>query len=459
MTAENLKPVVKSWLKGTDVVPPDPQQSAGPIMVRVAQTRQRGRWWPLPSFERTPAPAPDIPSKTYQPAPIPATNGHSPTAIGRTLPMFSATKFVVAGVIVALFGGALLIAQPFDQQGESVPGAATGGPGTFGPAGSLAQGRVSHSATLLSDGRVLVIGGDPIVGQGRRIASAEVWDPATASFGPAGSLTTERGDHTATLLPDGRVLVIGGDGGDDAILEAEVWDPATTSLGPAGSLADGHSNHTATLLPDGRVLVIGGSNRLEAEVWDPATASFGPASSLAEARRFHTATLLSDGRVLVVGGSPRAEVWDPATELFSPAGSLAEARNTETATLLSDGRVLVVGGYGDGGVAYDSAEVWDPATASFRPAGSLTKARDAHTATLLPDGRVLVVGGYRNRGGTHASAEVWDSATASFGPAGSLATERAAHTATLLPDGRVLIVGGHGDGAFASAEVWEPGDG
>ena len=115
MTAENMDPVVKSWLNATSVEPPDPRRAAHPIMAHVARTKQRGRWWPLPSFERTSTPARSIP----------ATNGHAPTAIGRTMPKFSATRSIVVGVVVALFGGVLLIAQPFGQQGMSVPGAGT----------------------------------------------------------------------------------------------------------------------------------------------------------------------------------------------------------------------------------------------------------------------------------------------------------------------------------------------
>ena len=178
--------------------------------------------------------------------------------------------------------------------------------GSFSPAGSLVEARISHTATPLPDGRVLIVGGQNL---GSILTSAEVWDPVTASFGPAGSLAEARWGHTATLLPDGRVLIVGGayydeDGDAEAFASAEVWDPVMASFGPAGSLAEARWGHTATLVPDGRVLVVGGRGDVlaSAEVWDPATASFCPAGSLAEVRMVHTATHLSSYRVLVVGG-------------------------------------------------------------------------------------------------------------------------------------------------------------
>ena len=161
--------------------------------------------------------------------------------------------------------------------------------GTFEPAGSLVDGpRIYHTAALLDDGRVLVVGG---LGADGPLVSAEVWDPETASFGLAGSLTTAReamdASHTATLLPDGRVLVVGGHGSFDGggpLASAELWDPATMSFGPAGSLAQARWNHTATLMPDGRVLVVGGLGAGEdeflasAEFWAPIDGLVVPAT-------------------------------------------------------------------------------------------------------------------------------------------------------------------------------------
>lgn len=363
--------------------------------------------------------------------------------------------------------------------------------GSFSLTGSLADARSLHSATLMLDGRILVAGG--VTGDGSvrpHHADTELWDPITGIFGPAGSLIRTRDSHTATLLLDGRVLIVGGVGGtrragaDDThglAADAELWDPATGTFAPTGSLAGPRFAHTATLLLDGRVLVVGGlgGDRLldDAEVWDPATGAFTPAGRLSEARGWHTTTLLPDGRVLVVGGADLrfgtpirgdAEVWDPSTGVFVPAGSLDEPRYDHSATWLVNGWVLTVGGaHPNGPGVSGSVEAWDPASGSFSPAGPLIEGRARHTSTLLPDGGLLVIGGQR-RGVSDdprliplASAELRDPVAGTFQPTGPLTVARSGHTATLLPDGRVIVIGGDGQpgypgGAVASAELWTP---
>jgi large repetitive protein len=339
--------------------------------------------------------------------------------------------------------------------------------GSFSPTGSLAQAREGHTATLLLDGRVLIVGGGDLGSAGdSTTASVELWDPTTGSFSPSGSLSTARAGHTATLLPDGRVLVVGGERGRARsarpLRSAELYDPATGSFAPAGALVSGRVGHTATLLSDGRVLIVGGDGRrgslASAETWDPRDHSFTSSGMLSQPRPHHTATLLSDGTVLVVGGFDindplaSAELWDPAGGAFRSVSSPSQRRGAHTATLLPDGRVLVIGG--TGGVR--ATESFDPASGSFVPAGPLLQARGSHTATLLPDGRVLVVGGFGSSGPL-ASTELWDPESASFHPSGPLAEARLGHTATLLADGRVVVVGGVGGaGTLASAEVWAP---
>jgi hypothetical protein len=365
-----------------------------------------------------------------------------------------------------------------------------------------------HSATLLPDARVLVINGTWSGMDGATVGSAELWDPVEGSSTPTGSLVTGRPHATATLLSDGRVLVVGGYGGwaypSTALAVAELWDPESGSFREAGTLAQPRVGHTATRLQDGRVLVIGGSGPdgqlASAEVWDPTTETFRPAGSLATTRSGHTATQLADGRILVLGGSTSsaagltasfvtvAELWDPSTGSFTPAGELVEPRAGHTATLLSDGGVLVVGGYIGSGytsglddagrhVVLDapadlvddhlaSAEVWDSSSLSFRATSGMSQARTQHTATLLTDGRVAVVGGagIRVEGDAlfveeRASVEVWDPATGSFAPGTPLAGPRQGHSAIRLSNDQLLIVGGR-SGATEfdsnSVEVWGP---
>lgn len=356
--------------------------------------------------------------------------------------------------------------------------------GPASPGGSLAQARTDHTATLLPDGRVLIIGGD----NGETLASAEVWSPDTESFSPAGSLAHARKWHTATLLLDGRVLVTGGLGGngggqDDFLASAEIWDPDTAAFRTTGSMADSRIHHTATRLADGRVLAVAGVVAsivplASAELWDPVTGEWTPTGSLRQWRAEHTATELDDGRVLVIGGGSftsdgfvtfdRAEIWDPASDAFSRAGRLTVPRRGHSATRLTDGRILVLGGSMTRASgedvhteAHSSAEVWDPLDRSFDPAGSLTELRGDITSGVLPDGRVLVIGSGGSDSEVSAArtvAESWEPRTESFSPAGTLALSRSGQTVTILPDGRALIVGGVDESGdyLASAEVFEP---
>ncbi|EPX59950.1 hypothetical protein D187_002694 [Cystobacter fuscus DSM 2262] len=289
---------------------------------------------------------------------------------------------------------------------------------------------------------------------------------------PTGALATARSQHTATLLPSGKVLVVGGRAANDAPLASvEMYDPDTRGWRPTGALATARIEPSATLLDDGKVLVSGGTGRggihlSSAEVYDPGTAVWNSTSPMATPRLSHTSTLLDDGKVLVSGGiGPQgylfsAEIYNPAKSAWSPTGSQSNARHNHTATLLSDGRVLVTGGWGSSGWvpsgSLSSTEVYDPQTGAWRSTGALAQGRYDHTATLLSDGRVLVSGG-RDASGSLASAEVYDPRTGEWSPTGSLAQVRYWHTSTLLPDGRVLAAGGWGSSEYlASAEVYDP---
>jgi hypothetical protein len=211
------------------------------------------------------------------------------------------------------------------------------------------------------------------------LKTAEVYDPATGTFSKTGSMSSIRDSHTATLLPDGRVLVVGGGGeGYSAVSVVDLYDPATGTFKRTGSLKGGRWLHAATLLRDGRVLITGGRSSNDsayapAEIYDPANGRFSSAGAMTDGRQQHTATLLQDGRVLLTGGYwsdgqkwrvlSSTEIYDPATGRFSATGSMGAARDSHTATLLDDGRVLIAGGEdigNQGGVSVTSAVIFGP---------------------------------------------------------------------------------------------------
>jgi hypothetical protein len=239
--------------------------------------------------------------------------------------------------------------------------------GEFSPTGSMATPRSQHTATVLADGRVLITGGlsgsiPPTAGEitlvsyrtaavDSFLATAEVYDPTTGTFSKTDSMSTPHRGHTATLLGDGRVLVVGNGGETSAAgTAADVYDPVTGTWSRTGSMKFGRWLHTATLLADGRVLVAGGGTILAtAEIYDPGSDTWSAAAPMSVVRAGHTATLLTDGRVLVTGGTSggavaTAEIYNPATNAWTPADSLGAARFNHEAVLLADGRVLVVAG-------------------------------------------------------------------------------------------------------------------
>jgi len=269
--------------------------------------------------------------------------------------------------------------------------------------GNMSTARWSHTATLLNDGRVLVAGGmfSPIYID-QVYSSAEIFDAVSSTWIATGSMTTGRYAHTATLLTNGRVLVAGGtDLFNNSLASAEIFDPATGTWSPTGSMTTPRSSHTATLLNDGRVLVISG---LTAEIYNPATGTW---SATGNPTTSGSATLLNDGRVLVAGGGNNsAEIFDPASGIWSATASMINARGGHVATLLNDGRVLVAGGGNSTGIL-NSAEIYDPAIGTWSATASMINARADFPATRLNDGRVLVIGGGYDLSGS-CCAEVFD---------------------------------------------------
>ncbi|HEX9001361.1 MAG TPA: zf-HC2 domain-containing protein [Blastocatellia bacterium] len=232
--------------------------------------------------------------------------------------------------------------------------------GSFRQTGRMTAPRESHKATLLPDGKVLITGGHDRTG--RHLASAEIYDPATRQFTSAGSMLTPRSDHVATLLSNGMVLVTGGMTNAPAetltLSSAELFDPLKRVFSAVGSMHTVRAKHSAALLPDGKVIVMGGTDvrlgrgkKASAELYDPAKRQFAQTGNMNTARyKIRDAVVvLRDGRVLVAGGGTQVEVYDPASGVFRLVkGDLGAARHYATATLLADGRVLFAGGYATG---------------------------------------------------------------------------------------------------------------
>jgi uncharacterized delta-60 repeat protein len=331
---------------------------------------------------------------------------------------------------------------------------------SFTTSASLTTARYAHSSTLLPNGKVLVVGGNN--SSDSPIASAELYDPASGTWSATSPLSSSRAFHTATLLPNGKVLVAGGYNGS-YLASAELYDPATGTWTSTGSLATARAYHTTTLLPNGKVIISAGFNGgaiASAELYDPASGTWTATGPLANARRLHTATLLANGKLLVAGGAvtgangiASAELYDPATGTWTATGPLAAARLEHSATLLPNGKLLVAGGY-NSGIFLTSAELYDPATGTWAATGSLATARTTHTATLLPNGKMLVTGGYGNSNYL-TSAEIYDPANGTWTITGSLAIARRFQTATVLPNGKVLVAAGYNLGALASTQFYD----
>jgi len=331
-------------------------------------------------------------------------------------------RVLVTGVHYSQAGGLpATCAALFDPRSNSWAPATALTPICEGPAVLLGDGRVLVAGRDISGG--------PTVGDA--VPCAHLYDPVAAGWSATGSPTTWHVPYPylgrigpLTGLADGRILAIGGccegfeipDGADEGgVMSASVYDPKTGKWTATGSMAIRRLGFTATLLPDGRVLVAGGYLRSDytpevistAELYDPGTGDWATTGSMITARELHTATLLADGTVLVVGGSGSvgersslgsAEIYHPDTGKWTATGANAFPRVRHTATLLADGRVLVIGGDCDlgqpnctSGLGLEPTELYDQSTQSWSQTAPLTVGIHFHQAILLSDGRVLVV--------------------------------------------------------------------
>ncbi len=343
--------------------------------------------------------------------------------------------------------------------------------GTFTATGSMATPRAFHTATLLTNGMVLIAGGSTdFTGP---VATAELYDPDKGTFSVAGNMTSPRMGHTATLLPDGKVLIAGGTVsiGQSMVPSngAEIYDPSTGAFAATGNMVSGHVCQQAILLGNAKVLILGGSSSGQPpppELYDSATGTFSPAGTYATGTfDFNTcqggvATLLPNGKVLIIWEGAHSEIYDPDAGSFTAtviSSSIEYFDNgLPTTSLLLNGKVLVAGG-ADVSPNYTSAELYDPSIATYTATGNMAMGRAEQTATLLPDGKVLMAGSQLAGGGALFSAELYDPSAGAFTLTGPMTTARSLHTATLLNDGRVLVAGGSTFGrATLLADLYNP---
>lgn len=382
---------------------------------------------------------------------------------------------------ILLPNGKVLVAGGYDGSGGVLASAELYDPvtGTFTATGSMTVKRVAFAATLLPNGKVLIAGGTSNGVPSGNLASAELYDLTTGMFTATGSMTTSRTTYTAALLPNGKVLIAGGQSSTIGVMlaSAELYDPSTGAFSPTGSMTAPRLAYTETLLPNGKVLIAGGTKNgtntgtlASAELYDPASGTFALTGSLNTGRFFSSsAPLLPNGNVLITGGRDSmaniidsAEVYNSATGTFSYAGTGMFSRHFRaTEVLLANGKVLITGGDDNTAKPVSASELYDsgyPQTVqAFTSKGSMTAARGFYADTQLPNGSVLLAGG-SNGSAALSSAELYNPGTGAFTATGGMSAARVRPSAVLLPNGRVLIAGGQtlSGTPLNSAEIYNP---
>ena len=384
-----------------------------------------------------------------------------------TIGWFTGSPLMAAGgaaAIVVVIAGTLVVAPRLAGPGETPSPAATAstaasesptssrtpGPsptsgaahlGQWVAAAPMATARMRHAATLLADGRVLVTGGTDTWLERRALSSAEIYDPETGQWTPTGSMAATRVDHAAVLLPDGRVLVMGG-AATNKNVGVEAWDPATGEWSALGHWTETFLADTSIVLPDGRVFV---ARNLSSgvQLFDPLAGTWSEGGSIAVPRVGPGFVLLENGTVLAVGGEyysrgfylgmTTIEAFDPAAEAWRSVGDLPDGFRVSGGVALEDGRLLVVNRQPRNAVTFDPVSgaidgvpgpvpIWaesssirldnrfvlfagrlgtgilDPALGSWLGMEPMAQPRDGATFTLLRSGDVLLVGGDPNGG-------------------------------------------------------------
>ncbi len=391
-------------------------------------------------------------------AAVPASHSPGPIVVPSTAPLRSSAP---SATPIGVSPRPIPTPRPVQTPGPTPQTtAAMPDPALWTRTGDLLEARDSHAAALLMDGRVLVAGGrklDPTPFEGVRsriLDSVELYDVATGRWTAGPPMQRAREDHDAVTLLDGRVLVVGGntvrfDGSNNIavnVKSAEVFDPVTGRWTLHRSPTATLTWATATLLRDGRVLIIGWSgkdypNEQVITFFDPATDAWTVEPSSKLVRALHATQLLADGRVLVVGGtglgghvaSPLddAAIYDPVAGTWTDVGPMRAAGYNMRTDLLPDGRVLV---------EFGVSQVFDPAARTWTHGGAVPDEDELEATVALSDGRII---GFPDPGRfVEATGLTYDPDAQDWVVLGSFrAVSRM--TLTLLTDDRVLVAGGY----------------
>jgi N-acetylneuraminic acid mutarotase len=349
--------------------------------------------------------------------------------------------------------------------------------GTWSSTGTLISARDGHTATILTNGKILAAGG---TNNGVALTSTELYNPAAGTWASTGSMNVARTLARAVLLSNGSVLVMGGCVNDclsATTNSAELYNPTAGTFTATGSMVQARAEFGVTLLANGQVLVAGGCTAYDvngcaattnkAEIYNPATGTWKATGALRGARHAMTATLLPSGKVLVAGGATAAsdainssEIYDPTAKTWTLGLKMVTARSDYASIMLGTGKVLFTGGENINGVSIKNAELYNPSTGKFTATGNMTATREEHTAVLLANGNVLVSGGNKKtltQQTPLASAELYNPATGTWTATGSMSNARAGHTSTVLHNGNVVNAGGSDAvNELDSAELYTP---
>ncbi len=302
------------------------------------------------------------------------------------------------------------------------------------------------------------------------------------SWTPTAAMLVPRDNCKTAVLPDGRVLVTGGNvEKNPATLLAEIYDPQSKLWKPGGNMIYPGTAHTATLLPSGSVLIAGGyyiqytANGADyafpsnAQLYQPQSNTWKLGPAMLAPRFAHSATLLPNGKVLIAGGISgitnsylnSAEIYDPSLNLFKAAAPMAQAKASHAALLLPDGKVLVTGGETPGGEPYAGAEIYDPAANAWKAATPMNKVRKDHKMVLLPNGKVLSAGQLPVNGMPPSTiepgdAEVYDPAINQWAPTALMASPALLPSLTVMGNQKVLLTALDPIQKENTAQVYDP---